>query len=411
MSAATTTVAPGRGKPDIAAKGEQKPSELLFQPYQLGPYLLPNRIVMAPLTRSRARQPGNVPSALNACYYAQRASAAFIVSEATQVSMQGQGYAWTPGIHSHEQVEGWRVVTDAVHAAGGRIFLQMWHVGRISHPALQPDNMLPVAPSAIKPAGMAFIENERGEGEMVPFVTPRALQVEEMPYVVQQYVRAARNAHSAGFEGLEVHGANGYLIDQFINSGTNTRTDAYGGPVENRARFLMEIIAAVTEIWSPDKVGVRLSPLGAFNDMHDDDPESTFGYIVNKLNDYGLAYLHVINPAAAAIENKVAPDPAALRMLDMIRKTYRGTLVLTGGFKRNTAETWLQEGKADLIGFGRQFLANPDLPARFRLNAPLNADDPKTYYGGGEKGYTDYPTLEQQERGEEPKPCVDSTWR
>jgi len=405
MSAATTAATVG----DVA-KREQRVSERLFQPHQMGPYLLPNRIVMAPLTRSRARQPGNVPSSLNACYYAQRASAALIVSEATQVSMQGQGYAWTPGIHSREQVEGWREVTDAVHKAGGRIFLQMWHVGRISHPALQPDNMLPVAPSAIKPSGMAFIENDKGEGELVPFVTPRPLQTEEMPYVVRQYARAAHNAHSAGFEGLEVHGANGYLIDQFINSGTNKRTDAYGGSVENRARFLLEVIDAVTDIWSPDKVGVRLSPLGTFNDMSDDDPEATFGYIVEKLSGYGLAYLHVINPAAAAIEKSAEPEAAAKRMLELIRKGYRGTLILTGGFRQDTAEEWLQRGMADLIGFGRKFLANPDLPRRFHLNAPLNPDDPTTYYGGGEKGYTDYPTLEQ-ERGEQPKPCVDATWR
>src|SRR5258708_3856307 len=195
---------------------------------------------MAPLTRSRARQPGNVPTSLNACYYAQRASAAFIVTEATQVSMQGQGYAWTPGIHSREQIEGWRLVTDAVHEAGGTIFMQLWHVGRISHPALQPDHMLPVAPSAIKPSGEAFIENEKGEGEMVPFVTPRALQIEEMPYLVPQYVRGAKNALSAGFDGVEVHGANGYLLDQFINSRTNQRADQYGGPVAHRARRLME---------------------------------------------------------------------------------------------------------------------------------------------------------------------------
>ncbi len=224
---------------------------------------------MAPLTRSRARQPGNVPTSLNACYYAQRASAAFIISEATQVSMQGQGYAWTPGIHSREQVEGWRLVTDAVHAAGGRIFLQLWHVGRISHPALQPDHMLPVAPSAITPAGDAFIENDRGEGQLVPFVRPRALQIEEMPYIVQQYARGARNALAANFDGVEVHGANGYLIDQFISSGTNHRTDAYGGSVANRARLLMEVVEAVSEIWGPDRVGVRLSPLGNFNDMSD----------------------------------------------------------------------------------------------------------------------------------------------
>jgi N-ethylmaleimide reductase len=376
----------------------------------VGRYDLPHRIVMAPLTRSRSRQPGNVPTALNACYYAQRASAALIVSEATQVSMQGQGYAWTPGIHSREQVEGWRLVTDAVHRAGGLIFLQLWHVGRISHPSLQPDGMLPVAPSAIQPAGQAFIENERGEGELAPFVTPRALQIEEMPYVVRQYARGARNALAAGADGVEIHAANGYLLDQFLESGTNRRTDEYGGPVENRARLLLEVVKAVSQVWGPDRVGVRLSPLGAINDISDDDPEATFGTVAARLSDYRLAYLHVVNPALAAVEHGTEPDPRPLRMVDLMRDKYRGTLILAGGFDQDSAESWLRQGRADLIAFGRKFLANPDLPERFRLHAPLNADDRPTYYGGGAKGYTDYPTL-AQERGEEPKPCVDDRWR
>jgi N-ethylmaleimide reductase len=365
---------------------------------------------MAPLTRSRARQPGNVPSELNACYYAQRASAALIVSEATQVSMQGQGYAWTPGIHSREQVEGWRLVTDAVHKAGGLIFLQLWHVGRISHPSLQPDGMLPVAPSAIKPSGQAFIENENGEGELVPFVTPRALQIEEMPYLVWQFVRGAKNALAAGFDGVELHAANGYLLDQFIESSTNKRADGYGGSVENRARLLLEVVEAVSQVWEPDRVGVRLSPLGSFNDMGDDDPEATFGMIAATLNDYRLAYLHIVNPAMAAFENGTEPDSRALRMVDLIRGRYSGKLIMAGGFDQDTAESWLQQGKADFIAFGRKFLANPDLPERFRLRAPLNADDVSTFYGGGAKGYTDYPSL-AQERGEEPKPLVDDRWR
>lgn len=385
-------------------------TEKLFQPIQLGPLTLPHRMVMAPLTRSRARQPGNVPTPLNTCYYAQRACAALIISEATQVSLQGQGYAWTPGIHSREQVEGWRLVTDAVHQAGGLIFLQLWHVGRISHPALQPDGMLPVAPSAIKPSGNAFIENERGEGELVPFVTPRALQIEEMPYLARQYIHGARQARSAGFDGVEIHAANGYLLDQFIQSNSNQRTDRYGGPVENRARLLMEVVEMVSEVWGPDRVGVRLSPLGTFNDMGDDDPETTFGYLAETLNDYRLAYLHIVNPASAALEKGRAPEPQAERMLALIRERYRGLLIVAGGFDHDTAEAWLQQGRADLIAFGRKFLANPDLPERFRRRAPLNADDPSTYYGGGAKGYTDYPTL-AQERGEQPKPCVDERWR
>jgi N-ethylmaleimide reductase len=393
-----------------AATTSDPSDELLFQPFALGSYTLPHRIVMAPLTRSRAGQPGNVPTRLNACYYAQRASAAFIISEATQVSMQGQGYAWTPGIHSREQVEGWRLVTEAVHEGGGKIFLQLWHVGRISHPALQPDNMLPVAPSAIRPSGEAFIENENGEGALVPFVTPRALQIEEMPYLVQQYVRGARNALRAGFEGVEIHGANGYLLDQFINSRTNRRTDRYGGAVENRARLLLEVVEAVSDIWGPDRVGVRLSPLGTFNDIGDDDPETTFGHVAAELSAYHLAYLHIVNPAMSALEKGVEPDPGALAMVDLMREKYRGTLIIAGGFDHDTAEQWLEQGRADLIAFGRKFLANPDLPERFRLRAPLNKDDPTTYYGGGAKGYTDYPSL-AQERGEQPKPCVDETWR
>jgi len=385
-------------------------TDLLFQPYRLGPFNLRHRIVMAPLTRSRAQQPGNVPSSLAACYYAQRASAALIVSEATQISMQGQGYAWTPGIHSRKQVEGWRRVTESVHQADGLIFNQLWHVGRISHPALQPDNMLPVAPSAITPEGKAFIENERGEGELVPFVRPRALDIEEIPYIVAQYERAARNAQAAGFDGVEIHAANGYLLDQFIESGTNRRADSYGGRIESRARLLIEVAEALMRIWGPDRIGVRLSPMGRMNDIHDDQPEATFGHIAERLSDYGFAYLHVVNPAMEQMQSGKAPDPPALGMVETIRKKFKGTLMVAGGFEADTAAQWLREGKADLIAFGRKFIANPDLPERLRTGAHLNADDPTTYYGGGEKGYTDYPSL-AQDRGERPKACVDQRWR
>jgi N-ethylmaleimide reductase len=312
-------------------------TDVLFQPYRLGPFNLRNRIVMAPLTRSRARQPGNVPSSLAACYYTQRASAALIVSEATQVSMQGQGYAWSPGIHSLEQVEAWRRVTKAVHEANGLIFNQLWHVGRISHPALQPDDMLPVAPSAIIPEGKAFIENERGEGELVPFVRPRALVIEEMPYLVAQYERAAKNARAAEFDGIEIHGANGYLLDQFIETGTNKRTDGYGGPVENRARLLIEVAEALIPVWGPDRIGVRLSPMGKMNDIHDDNPEATFGSIAERLSDYGFAYLHIVNPAMEQMQNGQPPDPQALSMVKLIRKKFKGTLMVAGGFTADTA--------------------------------------------------------------------------
>ncbi len=394
MSLSTTSPAPSRGIDETSA-------DLLFQPMKIGRYTLPNRIVMAPLTRSRSRQPGNVPTPLNACYYTQRASAAFIITEATQVSQQGQGYAWTPGIHTREQVEAWRRITDAVHKAGGIILMQLWHVGRVSHPSLQPDGVLPVAPSAIAPSGEAFIENEQGEGALVPFVTPRALQTEEIPYIVKQYVHGARNAQVAGFDGVEIHSANGYLLDQFVNSSSNQRTDDYGGSVENRARLLVEVIEAVREVWDSDRVGVRLSPLGTFNDMGDDDPEATFGYIAERLNAYDLAYLHVVNPD---------DRDAGASMMKVMREKCRGTLIVAGGFDREKAHAWLQQGKAELVAFGRLFLANPDLPERFRQRANLNAGDPSTYYGGGAKGYTDYPTL-AQERGEAPVPCVDERWR
>jgi N-ethylmaleimide reductase len=406
MSSAVESPAPKTQQPTPRDPQQQS----LFQPIRVGRFELPHRIVMAPLTRSRARQPGNVPSPLNACYYAQRASAALIISEATQISMQGQGYAWTPGIHSREQVEGWRFVTDAVHEAGGQIVLQMWHVGRISHPSLQPDCMPPVAPSPVRPEGMAFIENDKGEGELVPFVTPRALQLEEMPYLVRQYERAARNAQKAGFDGVEVHGANGYLLDQFLCTGTNHRTDEYGGPVENRVRLLLEAVDAVTGVWGADAVGVRLSPMGTANDIRDDDPLATYTHAARELNSRRLAYLHLVNPAAAALEKKAQPDPAAMEMLKRMREAWRGVLILAGGFDGDTAEQWLREGRADLIAFGRKFIANPDLPARLRSRSALNPDDRTTYYGGGEKGYTDYPSL-AQERGDAPKACVDESWR
>ncbi|HEU0151220.1 MAG TPA: alkene reductase [Bradyrhizobium sp.] len=385
-------------------------ADTLFQPYRLGPFNLPHRMVMAPLTRSRARQPGNVPNALAACYYAQRASAALIISEATQISMQGQGYAWTPGIHGREQVDAWRRVTEAVHQAGGLIFNQLWHVGRISHPALQPDQMLPVAPSAIIAEGKTFIENERGEGELVPFVRPRALTIEEMPYLVAQYERAAKNALAAGFDGVEIHAANGYLLDQFIESGTNRRTDSYGGSIENRSRLLFEVAEALTPIWGPDRIGVRLSPMGKLNNIHDDNPEATFGYVAERLSDYGFAYLHIVNPALEQMQAGKEPDPRAFDMVKLIRKKYQQTLIIAGGFQADSAARWLREGLADLIAFGRRFIANPDLPERIRAGGPFNTDDPATYYGGGEKGYTDYPSL-AQDRGEQAKACVDQRWR
>jgi N-ethylmaleimide reductase len=364
---------------------DQNPVDL-FTPLQLGPYRLGNRLVMAPMTRNRAG-PGNVPTALNALYYAQRASAGLIITEASQVSPQGVGYPNTPGIHSPEQVEGWRRVTEAVHERGAHIFLQLWHVGRISHPSLQPDGALPVAPSAIRPAGHAYTYQG-----LQPFVTPRALATEEIPGLIEQFRAGAENARRAGFDGVEFHAANGYLIDQFLRDGTNRRTDRYGGSVENRARFLLELIEAVVSVWGPGRVGVRLSPASTFNDMQDSGPARLFGHVVERLNDYPLAYLHVIE----VDENATGTEFQDLRPrfdFRRLRRLYKGSYIANGGFDRERTERALASGEADLIAFGRLFLANPDLPERWRRRAPLNTPDRATFYGGDERGYTDYPAL------------------
>jgi N-ethylmaleimide reductase len=355
----------------------------IFSPFRLGPFLLPNRVVMAPMTRNRAG-PGNVPGAMNATYYAQRASAGLIVSEATQVSPQGVGYPGTPGIHGPEQVAGWKRVTEAVHAAGGRIFLQLWHVGRISHPSLQPDGALPVAPSAIAPAGQAMTR----EG-LKPFVTPRALETAEIAGIVEDYRRGAKNAKAAGFDGIELHGANGYLVDQFLRDGANRRTDRYGGGAENRARLLSEVTEAIVGEWGAQRVGVRLSPTSPFNDMADGNPVATFAAAVGALNRFGLAYLHIVEP--------VAGDPVAAGEtpnLRFFRTIWRGALMGNKGYDLPRANAAIRDGTADLISFAALFLANPDLPERFRRGGPFNPPDRKTFYGGAAAGYTDYPPLE-----------------
>lgn len=354
----------------------------LFTPLQMGPLQLPNRVVMAPCTRNRAG-PGNVPQDINATYYAQRASAGLIISEATQISAQGIGYPGTPGIHTDEQVAGWCKVTGAVHERGGRIFLQLWHVGRISHPSLQPGGALPVAPSAIKPEGEAMTY----EGPK-PFLTPRALEAEEIPGIIEDYRQAADNALQAGFDGVEIHAANGYLLDEFLRDGTNRRSDAWGGSVENRARMLMEVTRAVTSIWDAERVGVRLSPLQPFNDMHDSAPEATFSYVVNQLNDFGLAYLHITEMGRDA--PGVAGPGFDLRKL---RRLWRGIYMTNYAYDKARASATLAAGDADLVAFGVLYIANPDLPARFATDAPLNSPDESTFYGGDERGYTDYPFL------------------
>lgn len=356
----------------------------LLEPVSLGDLTLANRMAMAPLTRNRAGA-GNVPQTLNAEYYRQRASAGLIITEAAQISPQGVGYPGTPGIHSDAQVEGWQQITKAVHEAGGRIFLQLWHVGRISHPSLQPGGALPVAPSAIRPKGEAFTETG-----MKPFLTPRALETREVAGIVEQYRRAAKKAKQAGFDGVEVHAANGYLLDQFLRDGSNYRTDRYGGSVGNRARLLFELVEAVNDVWGAARVGVRLSPVNGFNDMHDSDPDGTFGTVVEGLNRYGLAYLHVVEDAFGTDANtKQSYDRRKLR------DAFTGPYIANGGYTRERALEALKKGDADLIAFGQLFLANPDLPRRFALDAPLNEADPATFYGGDAKGYTDYPFLDQ----------------
>jgi N-ethylmaleimide reductase len=359
----------------------------LLSPVKLGRYELPNRIVMAPLTRNRAGA-GNVPTPVNAEYYAQRASAGLIITEASQVSPQGMGNPQTPGIYSKEQVEGWRLVTDAVHERGGRIFLQLWHVGRISHPSLQPDGALPVAPSAIAPEGNAATY----EGEQ-PFVSPRALETEEISGIIEQYHQGAENALAAGFDGVEIHSANGYLLDQFLHNGSNQRTDQYGGSIENRARLLMEVTEAVTSVWGADRVGVRLSPSSTFNSMYDSNPEALFSYVANALDLFGLAYLHIVEPRA---DGNVTLGRASGFPASYFRPIFHGTIITAGGYDRESGNAVLAAGDADLTAYGRLYIANPDLPKRFALNAPLNTPDRSTFYGGNERGYTDYPAFELQ---------------
>lgn len=354
----------------------------LFSPVRLGPYDLANRIVMAPLTRSRAGA-GDVPKPLAAVYYAQRASAGLIISEASQISPQGKGYAWTPGIHSPKQVAGWRAVTDAVHAGGGRMFIQLWHVGRISHPELQPGGALPVAPSAVRPNVEAFTEHG-----MKPAVTPRALTLEELPGIVADYRRAAENAMAAGFDGVEVHAANGYLLDQFLRDGANKRADAYGGPVENRVRLVIEVLEAVSEVWGGERVGLRISPVNTRNDLTDNNPQPLFVHLVDRLNPLGIGYLHIIEGVTTGPR-----DVEGGFDLGTLRQRFHGLTMLNNGYTREMAMQAVASGRADLIAFGRPFISNPDLVERLRVNGPLTPPDPATFYGGDEKGYLDYPTL------------------
>lgn len=359
------------------------PHSDLFEPLQLGPYRLANRIVMAPLTRCRALGDG-VPTQLMAEYYAQRASAGLIITEATTISPQGRGYAFTPGIYDVSQVEGWRRVTQAIHAKNGRAFLQLWHVGRISHPSLQPGGALPVAPSAICPNAASFTEVG-----FQPCVTPRALEIGEIPHIIEQYRCAALHALSAGFDGVEIHAANGYLLEQFLRASTNRRTDAYGGSRENRARLLLEVIAALVRACGTGRVGVRLSPLSSVNDAgQDSDALATYRYVIDQLNALEPVYLHVIEGVTQG--PRQVPGGFDLQPL---RRQFDGLYIANNGYDLNLARMARRQNLADLIAFGRLYIANPDLVERLKAGAQLNVPDPGTFFGGGARGYTDYPAM------------------
>lgn len=354
----------------------------LFEPFRLGDLTLPNRIVMAPLTRNRAAA-GFVPSDLAPQYYAMRADAGLLITEASQISQQGQGYQDTPGIYSDAQVEGWKKVTDAVHAKGGRIFIQLWHVGRVSHTVLQPNGGAPVAPSALTAATKTFVNNGFAETS-----APRALELSEIPGIIADYRRAAANAIKAGFDGVEVHGANGYLIDQFLKDGSNQRTDAYGGSIENRARFLLEVMDAIIAEIGAARTGLRLSPVSPANGISESNPQALFNYAVEELEKRHPVYIHVVEGATGGPRD-VAPDFS----FEELRKRYSGAWMVNNGYDLALANAVLADGKADLVAFGKPFISNPDLVERLRRDAPLNELDRDTLYGGGAKGYIDYPTL------------------
>ncbi|PRX19672.1 N-ethylmaleimide reductase [Paraburkholderia sp. BL18I3N2] len=353
----------------------------LFEPYALGRLTLANRFVMAPLTRNRAGA-GLVPSELAATYYAQRASAGLIITEATQVSAQAQGYQDTPGLYTPEQIAGWRTVTEAVHARGGRIFAQLWHVGRVAHIDLQPGGAAPVAPSAIRAATKTFVNNGFADVS-----EPRALELAELPGIVNDFRQAAANAIAAGFDGVEIHGANGYLLEQFIKDGANQRTDAYGGSIENRARLLLEVVAAVVEEIGADRTGVRISPVSPANGISCSDPQSQYDYIAGQLSALGIVYLHVVEGATGG------PRDVAPFDYDALRGRFKQSYLANNGYDLELATASLNEGKADLFAFGRPFISNPDLVERLKTGAPLAQPDFATLYGGGAAGYTDYPTI------------------
>ncbi|WP_199634735.1 alkene reductase [Serratia sp. PAMC26656] len=353
----------------------------LFQPYNLGPISLTNHIVMAPLTRNRAGA-GLVPSELAATYYAQRATAGLLITEATQISAQAQGYQDTPGIYTPAQVDGWRKVTDAVHAKGGHIFVQLWHVGRISHVDLQPGGAAPVAPSAIRAETKTFVNNGFADVS-----EPRALELDEIKDIIDDFRKASANAIAAGFDGVEIHGANGYLLEQFLKDGANQRTDEYGGSIENRARLLLDVVAAVKDEIGVERTGVRISPVSPANAISSSDPQPQYDYLVEQLDALGIVYLHVVEGATGGPRDVSPFDYGSLR------RRFKNTYIGNNGYDLALASNQLAEGKADLFAFGRPFIANPDLVERLKTQAPLATLVPETLYGGGAEGYTDYPPL------------------
>jgi len=369
----------------------------LFSPLKVGPYQLKHRLALAPLTRMRAAKPLLAPRPLNAEYYAQRATpGALLIAEASPVMATGFGSPGVPGIYTEQQIEGWRRVVDAVHAKGGIIFLQLWHVGRVSHSSFQPGGALPVAPSAV-PISADFKTMTAG-GKAVPYETPRALETSEIPGVIDAYRQGAKNALKAGFDGVEIHGANGYLIEQFLQSHTNLRTDQYGGGIENRVRFLMEVTKAVIEVWGADKVGVRLSPYGVANGSGEPDPMPLYSHAIKSLNPLGLAYLHFIEPRSSGAGRAEVNHQNVPSAMVLFRPIWNGVLITAGGFTGETADAAIAAGHADAIAFGRIFISNPDLPRRLQRGYPLTPYNRATFYGGEEAGYTDYPVHDELEQ-------------
>ena len=361
---------------------------MMFTPVKLGAIELKNRLVMAPLTRMRAIA-GDVPNPLAKTYYAQRASAGLIISEATQISPIGKGYPGTPGIYSAEQTAAWKDIVAAVHAKHGKMIAQLWHVGRISHSSLHPEQGAPEAPSAIAPTGKTY----GVDWQLHDYETPKVMTAEDIARLLADFELAAKNAHAAGFDGVEIHAANGYLLDQFLQDKTNQRTDGYGGSIENRLRLLGEVIESVAKVYPSNRIGVRLSPYGSFNDMADSDPIALFNAVIQKLNSYGLSYVHMIEPRSTTAGGNDQIDAAAPVTSEIFRAAYQGQFISAGGYDQAMGEAVLEAGLADAVAYGRLYISNPDLAERFQQGASLNAYDRATFYGGEAVGYTDYPTL------------------